>query len=56
MNRETLFRFFRNETSREENFAVQDWAGSSDEPSSHWPPAPATSCRTAIAGPPDSTP
>ena len=31
MNRETLFRFFRNETSREENFAVQDWAESSDE-------------------------
>ncbi|MDE6623176.1 MAG: FecR domain-containing protein [Alistipes sp.] len=31
MNRETLFRFFRNETSREENFAIQEWAESSDE-------------------------
>lgn len=31
MKRETLFRFFRNETSTEENFAIQEWAEASDE-------------------------
>lgn len=31
MKRETLFRFFRNETRQEENFAIQEWAESSDE-------------------------